>query len=352
MIRTPPKRTVNFSTDFEYIVKLFNEHDRLVENVPPDHAFDLQRKMLRTIEVNPASTAYHPVGFQLLIALLQLPHVDVEYEIERRTAGGLTQQDKENLKKRLSAAKYWLDHYASEEDRIELQASLPTSATKLSDSQRAFLRLLGEQFPDGQLGEEEYQKFIFDIARLTPISQKSAFAAIYRVLLDKEHGPKGGALFAYLDREFLVQRFSEISFSRDAFWNESGITREECKNWFEKHKGQIVSTKAQYLVNALIPTKESPDFQRYIRGKGVIEINVTLTDEKVHMLRVLFSDFEGGEIDLTSEADYLEAYGNDFLEEIGTIVNIEIETTGKPIIYKEYTEKAIRFPPSISHGGH
>jgi lysyl-tRNA synthetase, archaeal and spirochete len=352
MIRTPPKRTVNFSTDFEYIVKLFNEHDRLVENVPPDRAFDLQRKMLRTIEVNPASTAYHPVGFQLLIALLQLPHIDVEYEIGKRTEGGLTQQDKENLKKRLSAAKYWLDNYASEEDRIELQASLPASATELSDSQRAFLHLLGERFPGGQLGEEAYQKFIFDIARLTPISQKSAFAAIYRVLLDKEHGPKGGALFAYLDREFLVQRFSEISFSRDAFWNESGITGDEYKDWFEKHKGQIVGAKAEYLVNALIPTKESPDFQRYIRGKGVIEISVTLADAKVHMLRVLLSDFEGEEIDLESEADYLEAYGKDFLEEIATNANIKIETTGESIKYKEHTGKAIRFPPSISSVGH
>ncbi|MGH8549797.1 MAG: lysine--tRNA ligase, partial [Methylococcales bacterium] len=352
MIRTPPRRTVNLSTDFDYIVKLFNEHDRLVENLRPDRAYDLQRKMLRTIEVDPASSACHPVGFQLLIALLQLPHIEVEYEIGKRTAGGLTQQDKENLKKRLSAAKYWLDHYASEADRIELQASLPASATALSDSQRAFLHLLGERFPDGQLGEEEYQKFIFDITRLTPINQKNAFAAIYLVLFDKEHGPKGGALFAYLDRAFLVQRFSEINFSRDAFWNESGITGEECKDWFRKNKGQIAGTNAKYLVNTLIPTKESPDFHRYIRGKGVIEMNVMLSDKKVQLLRVLFSDFEGEEIDLKSEADYLEAYGNDLLEEIETIAKIEIGLNGKPIIYKEYTGKAIRFPPSVSSVGH
>ena len=31
MIKIPPKRTVNFSTDFDYVVKLFNEHDRLME---------------------------------------------------------------------------------------------------------------------------------------------------------------------------------------------------------------------------------------------------------------------------------------------------------------------------------
>jgi lysyl-tRNA synthetase class 1 len=353
MIQTQPKRTVNFCTDIEHIVKLFNEHDRLVETVLLGHASEFQKKTMGIIEVDMASTAYHPVGFQLLIALLQLPHIDVEYEIEKRTTSGLTQQEKNILKKRLSAARYWLDHYASEEDRIELQVNLPALATRLSNSQRAFLRLLSEHLPSGQVGEDEYQKLIFDTARLTPVSQKDAFAAIYRVLLDKEQGPKGGALLAYLHREFLIKRFSEISFSRDAFWNESGITVDQCKNWFKQHKGQIAGAKAEYLVNVLIPTQKSPDFQRYLRGKGAIEISVTLTNEKTHLLRVLFSDFEGEELDVESEADYLEIYGNDFLEEIAADANmIKIEIAGKPITYNEYTETAIHFPSSTSSVEH
>ncbi len=353
LIQTQPKKTVNFCTNLDYIVKLFNEHDRLVETVLSGQASESQQKTLRMIEVDMASTAYHPVGLQLLIALLQLPHIDVEYEIGKRTAGGLTPQDKDILQKRLSAARYWLDNYASEEDRMELQASLPASATTLSDSQRAFLRLLGEHFPNEQLGEDAYQKLIFDTARLTPVSQKDAFAAIYRVLLDKEQGPRGGALLAYLDREFLIKRFSDISFSRDAFWNESGITGDQCKDWFEQHKGQIVGAKAEYVINALIPTQESPDFQRYLRGKGVIGISVTLTNEKVHLLRVLVSEFESEELDLEAATDYLEAAGNDLLEAIATNANIiKIETAGTPMIYKEYTGKAIRFPASTSAVGH
>lgn len=350
IVRTPPRRTVNFSTDFEYIVKIFNEHDRLVEKAQLEHA-DLQKKMLRMLEVDPASTAYHPVGFQLLTALLQLPHIDVEYEIEKRMGRVLTRQDKENLRKRLAAAKYWLDNYASEDDRIELQAGLPASAAELSHSQRAFLHLLGEQLPHDQRSEEEYQKLIFNVARLTPISQKNAFAAIYRVLLDKTHGPKGGALLAYLDREFLVQRFSQISFSRDVFWDESGITAKECEEWFKKHKGQIVSAQAGYGLNVLIPTRESPDFQKCIRGKGVVEISITLEDEKVYMLRVLFSDFEGEEIDLEAEAACLEAYGKNFSNGIAADSGFEIEITGKPVIHEEYRAEAIQAPSPAAFVG-
>lgn len=347
IVRTPPRRTVNFSTDFEYIVKIFNEHDRLVEKAQLENA-DLQKKMLRMLEVNPASTAYHPIGFQLLTALLQLPHIDVEYEIEKRMGRVLTRQDKENLRERLAAAKYWLDNYASEDDRIELQASLPASATELNHSQRAFLHLLGERLAHDQRSEEEYQKLIFNVARLTPISQKNAFAAIYRVLLDKTHGPKGGALLAYLDREFLVQRFSEMSFSRDAFWDESGITTKECEEWFKKHKGQIVSAQASYGLNVLIPTRESPDFQKYLRGKGVAEINITLEDEKVYMLRVLLSGFEGEEIDLETKAACLEAYGKNFPNGMAADGGFEIEITGKPMIHEEYITGAIQAPSPAS----
>ncbi len=347
IVRTPPKRAVNFSTDFEYIVKIFNEHDKLIEKSRSEGA-EPQRKMLRMLEVNPASTAYHPIGFQLLIALLQLPHIDVEYEIEKRMGGILTQQDKENLRKRLAAAKYWLDNYASEADRIELQANLPASAAELSHTQRAFLHLLGEQLPHEQWRDEEYQKLIFNIARLTPISQKDAFTAIYQVLLDKAHGPKGGALLAYLDREFLVQRFSEMSFSRDAFWRESGITAQECKEWVKKHKEKIIRAQASYVLNAVIPTQELPDSQQHIKGKGAAEISITLMDEKVYMLRVLFNDFEGEGSDLEAEAAYLEACGKEFFNGIAMDGDFEIKITGKPVIYEEYTGETIQAPSPVS----
>ncbi|ABA58093.1 lysyl-tRNA synthetase [Nitrosococcus oceani ATCC 19707] len=339
IVRTPPKRTVNFSTDFEYIVRLFNEHDRLVQKAQLEQAHS-EKKMLRMIEVDPVSTAYHPVGFQLLIALLQLPHIDVEHEIQKRTEGGLTEQDKENLKKRLSAATYWLDNYASEEDRIELQANLPAAAAELSHSQRAFLHLLGEKFPKESQEEEAYQKLIFDIARLTPIDQKSAFAAIYRVLLDQLQGPKGGALFVYLDREFLVQRFLEVNFSRDAFWHESGISAKECEDWLSKHRGQILSTKAEYRVNALISAMDAPDISGEIRGKGVIELQVMLTDKKTYRLRVLLRNFKGEESTLDSAVASLEAQGEGFLDEMTRLFGISIETAVKPIVYREYADRA------------
>lgn len=354
MIRTPPKRTVNFSTDLDYIVKLFNEHDRLVQADIKGLSTESQKKYLRTIEVTPESTAYHPIGFQLLTALLQLPHINIETETKKRTNGVFTEKDKNILRVRMATANYWLNTYASDEDRMELQEQLPDSVNMLSDAQKAFLNRLGNEFPVDECSEDEYQTFIFHSARLTPLNQKQAFEAIYRVLFDKSQGPKGGSLFSYLDRAFLICRFKEVSYSVDGLWNETGITDDECKNWIIDHKSDIENIHVYQYVNALYLINPTAVDKDYTRGKGVLDLHVRLTDGKTHVVRVLCSDFEGEEIvDLKTEAEHLEAYSSDFLDDLFDGLGASINCERPPIITKEFTDKPIRLPKiSVSSQGH
>lgn len=279
MINTPPKRTVNFSTDFDYIVKLFNEHDRLVESVVSGKAQAGQIKTLQIVEVDGTHTAYHPVGFQLLTALLQLPHLDVEQEIAKRVVGGLSDEDQAILQRRLKAARYWLDTYASESDRVVLQETLPESTSTLSHTQRAFLSLLGIRFPAASLSDDDYQTFVFDTARLTPINQKDAFAAIYRVILDQDKGPKAGSLFAFLARDFLVRRFTEVTYNTRQFWQESALTEQDAAVWLTEHEAGIVACTASKHLD-----------QTEAQALGVLEMNIELVDGKTHCMRVLFSE--------------------------------------------------------------
>lgn len=276
MIRTPPKRTVNFSTDFEYIVKLFNEHDRLLDSKRAGKTNTEQEQMMRTISVNSQLEEYRAIGFQLLSALLQLPHIDVEEEVEKRTDGGLTDLERENLQHRVKAARYWLEHYASDDDRIELQTDLPTSVADLNNTQKAFLKRLGEHFPEQKLSEEGYQKYIFDIARTTPIKQPQAFAAIYCVLLDKERGPKGGSLLSYLERTFLIDRFNEIDYSIDELWNDTALTLAELETWLEEQKEKLAT-----------------HIDTFVEGFGN-EIVFTMKDNKEHLIRIKANESENG----------------------------------------------------------
>jgi lysyl-tRNA synthetase class 1 len=162
---------------------------------------------------------------------------------------------------------------------VVLQQTLPARAADLTAAQKAFLVLLGQRFPDQPLNDDQYQTFVFDTARLTPLSQKDAFAAIYRVLLDQDKGPKAGSLFAYLDREFLVRRFAEVTFDQAAFWQETGQDEATVTEWLQTHAAQIVTCSVKEITASAAASPE-----------GVVELDVTLTDGKIHRLRVLYPD--------------------------------------------------------------
>lgn len=317
MIRTPPKKTVNFSTDQDYLVKLYNEHDRLVESRASGRATTEQQKTLQMIQVAPHSTAYHPVGFQLLTALLQLPHIDIEREIARRSGQPPSAADQDALHKRLRSARHWLENFAAEEDRLVLQPQIPDSVARLSAAQRAFLCLLGNRLPTDPATEDQYQRFLFDTARLTPIDHKPAFQALYRALFDQDQGPKGGALLSYLDADFLLRRFSEITYSLDEFWRETGMTPDACMAWITAQKAAIARLEFALFLNTLAPTGPAPDpAGRLLKGRGVLELYARLDNDREHTLRVLATDFAGAAPDPAREAERLEEYGKNFIRDL------------------------------------
>ena len=268
MIRTPPKKTVNFSSDFEYIVKLHNEYDQLIEACLTQKANPSQQDLLHLTTVNQQTASHVPISFQLLTALTQMPHINIENEVAQRVKEKLTDADKKNLRDRLQSVRYWLDHFATAEDRVELQTELPPSVADLSDSQRAFLNILAGLLPKNRLHQTEYQRLIFDAARLTPLNQKLAFQAIYRALLNKDQGPKGGALFSYLDPNFLMRRFSEPTYCMRDYWEETSISEKQCEDWLDKYRETIVDISFN-----------SPE-------QGMAEFCISLDDGKKHMQRV------------------------------------------------------------------
>ncbi len=316
MVRSPAKRTVNFSTDLEYIVKLFNEYDRLVDAGLRGKTTDDQNNVIRMTEVNDQSTAYHPVSFQLLVSLLQLPHIDINKEIFARVSDEFNSEKYLNsLNKRIDSAKYWLENYSTPEQRLELQTTLPQSVDSLSIAQKAFIHLLGENFPTDPLHENEYQTYVFNTARMTPIEAKKAFAAVYTVLFDKNNGPKVGSLFSYIDSQLLINSFKQVKYSLDGLWNETGVSEETCKAWIAEQKEDIVSIEYQHRVNAVIST-ESDVVNESLSGKGILELTILLQTKKKHILRILASDFAGKDIELNTELENLKAYGKKIISNL------------------------------------
>jgi lysyl-tRNA synthetase class 1 len=278
MIRTPPRQHVNFEASEVHILKAFNEFDRTKHryfndpNIKPD-----DRRVYDLSQVTPESD-YWTADFQLVTALIQMPHLDAVKELEKRKGSPFTELERKHLNLRIRAANYWLANYATDEEKTKLQETLPARASELSAEQCGFLHILAEQLHDAKWQDDALQIAVFNAARLTPIDQPSAFKAIYRVLLDRESGPKAGNLLSFLDRDFVLRRFNEVPFDEHEFLEMTGMTAGAFERWLASEKEKIVSLSARY---------RSIEDER---GESVVEFMLVMTDGKTHGRRVLLGE--------------------------------------------------------------
>ncbi len=212
MLRSQPNRPINFSPSEDAIVKLFNEFDRCQAAISKPNANPEILRIRRFSQVsrdpNAADIEYTIPGMQLIQALVQLPHLDVVTEVQRRNPRPFTDLEFKHLHRRIAAVKYWLEHYAEDSERLELQQELPDVASNLSDLQKDFLQRLSVALKDAVWEGNALQNLIFATSKLVPIPQPAAFSAIYIVLFGRVQGPRAGPLFSYLDRDFLMTRFN------------------------------------------------------------------------------------------------------------------------------------------------
>jgi len=198
-------------------------------------------------------------------------------EIEKRKGVPLTAVERRHLEQRLRTARHWLDHYAADEDKFALQETLPARAAELTAAQRAFLHLLAAELKQTPWNEDALQARIFAVARATPIGQPLAFQAIYRVLLDRNAGPKAGNLLAFLDADFVRNRFLELPVSEADWWRETAVSEEMLDEWMRSHSGRVISAAAMVR-------RAAND------GVAALDVAVTLDDEKTYVHRVLLGD--------------------------------------------------------------
>ena len=149
-----------------------------------------------------------------------------------------------------------MENYASEEEKTRLQETLPARAQELTHTQRAFLHGLADALPACAWEDDALQAKIFEVARMTPLDQPVAFKAIYRVLLDREAGPKAGNLLAFLERDFVIARFRELAFDKLAFWRESAVPMDALEKWIVKETEKIESRDAQLFIDGGVTANE------------------------------------------------------------------------------------------------
>jgi lysyl-tRNA synthetase class 1 len=123
---------------------------------------------------------------------------------------GVEVSNKERLQQLVTYASRWLETFAPEEVKFQIQDSLPEQAGELSDEQKRVLALLADRLQHG-MNADQIHNLIYEIKEELGIAPGAVFKAIYVSLLGKDRGPRAGWFLSSLDIDFLKTRFAEAS---------------------------------------------------------------------------------------------------------------------------------------------
>ena len=209
-----PKRVVDFVPDGDTIPLLFDTYDKLAqayfENAPGDYpgTFILMHSPQERQKI---AKRFLPRFLQVAF-LVQMPHMNIEKEVAKMKGETLTEEDRKEIAHRSKYAAHWLEKYASEKYRYELQEDrVPEGAKNFSEIQKKALTLLltyitAQDALDGQALHTKLHEIKTD----TGIAPQEFFSAIYRSFLGKDSGPKAGWFLSVLGKEFLEKRLKEV----------------------------------------------------------------------------------------------------------------------------------------------
>ena len=206
--KVKPNRRIVFDPGLA-LLQLIDEFDDTTS--PHRHA--------RAAELS-AVTGSPPLGvpFRHLVSLVQIAGDDVELIVRILNRTGYPVVNTRGLRERLAYAGKWLEKFAPEEVRFEVQQELPTGVSSLSELQRKALGLLAARIeaeaaeePEKGLTGEEIHSLIYKVKDELGIDPKDVFAAIYQSILGKEHGPRAGFFLGSLPMDFVLRRFREAA---------------------------------------------------------------------------------------------------------------------------------------------
>ena len=217
MLRTHPKRHIEFDPAGMTLPRLVDEYDRSADAYLGDASTDLARTWrLAQVSPDPAPPPPYRARFGTVANWLQIPSITPEKEAEREKAAPLDDAELRDLHVRIELAKEWLERWAPEDAKFAVTPSLPPAAAALTPAQRRFLANVGAEI--GRTADPEVmQERLYEIAKECGLVRaeggvsRDAFAAIYIALFGKPNGPRAAWLILALDPDLVRSRFADAS---------------------------------------------------------------------------------------------------------------------------------------------
>jgi len=200
ILRTPPRKSIVFDPG-QPMLRLIDEYDRVVTE-------EGSKRVCQLSAVTKAPPVRVP--YRHLVSVVQMAQDKPEEILNALKRSGYDVSRKEEILARAEYARRWLERFAPEEVKFEIQSTLPVQAKELSEGQKKAMRDLSERLRDGMSAEEIHQ-LLYVIREEIGLEPKHIFEAVYTALLGKPTGPRAGWFLSALEPDFLRKRFREAA---------------------------------------------------------------------------------------------------------------------------------------------
>ena len=218
VLRTQPRRALDFAVDLAGVNRAFAEYERLWRTVAEPGAEPKQRQLFAVSQATargevPPAPAYSP-PFDSVVSVVQQPHLDLASHIATLGLGTLTAADLDWLDVKTAAAESWSQRFSETASRLTVIDDFMPEVRKLSNQQRAFLAVAARILDKlEQWVAARIQAALFDAARIVGIETSSAFEALYTAFFGWPEGPRAGTFLEFVGKQPTCSRLGEVRYS-------------------------------------------------------------------------------------------------------------------------------------------
>ncbi|HLC61972.1 MAG TPA: lysine--tRNA ligase [Candidatus Nanoarchaeia archaeon] len=222
MVSYQPQMVIEFdlhSNKFLLLADRYEEAERIYYGVEKkDEKRDEQLKRQYALSQTKKIQNEIPVQLNYSIAVMVsqvFPDKDMDEMAEILGRRGwiskkdLTPHDMERLSKRLELAKNWLKKYAPEDVKFEVQKHIPKDLN-LSHKEKEALHAIAQLLKENDYDEKALFNEFYEVSKKLDLKPQDFFKAAYKVLLNKERGPKLAPFILAIGKERVVKLFEEV----------------------------------------------------------------------------------------------------------------------------------------------
>ncbi|WGI17563.1 lysine--tRNA ligase [Methanonatronarchaeum sp. AMET-Sl] len=213
LVEKPPNRHIEIDTGFGTVQTISNyqKHEKQYYNNELNQEKQQTYKLSQPNNQPPKQQPIQ-IPFKHLVNAIQIANNKQEIQkILERTGHWNPEIEQQWLDKWIDRAKTWIDTYAPEKARFQIQKQLPPETKELNQKQAKFLEKLAIDLKNNEYTDQELKNQIYNIFKKQDLNPRQAFGAIYIALLGRPSGPRAAWFLLSLDKNFVTKRLKKAA---------------------------------------------------------------------------------------------------------------------------------------------